>query len=860
MQETTIRWGDGYAIVEPSFPDSLPNKLRYWHRSLEWSEEQMRRVALGQYQELYTIRTWIDEQTQQYNQQLMTMPGFVHRIKMILKEAGWTYRIIDERTPFPQPDLKRACEALYDHQVPCACTAVLSGGGIIACPTGWGKCVSPSTPILYKNGEVKMHADIQVGDVVMGDDSGPRTVLDRIDGFGPMYRITPIKGQPFEVADHHILCLVQSGNCKRDKYVDGHVVLITVADYLKQSKTFKHRHKLYRVPVEFPAQIPSIDPYYLGLWLGDGTWNKPEVTSADPEVLAACVDYAQRLGLKCVTRRLTTNNCVPNRAISIALVGELNGTRHRNVLRTNLYDLGFCKEHLVKFIPQDYLCNSREHRLQLLAGLLDSDGNLNEGTDFEYVSTHKILADQTTQLARGLGFNVTETVRLVRGFGVESTAYRLRITGPTHLIPTRIPRKQARIRTQVKHCLRTGFKIERIADGPYVGIRTDGNQRYLMGDCTVLHNTHIMKAIINAFDPEDLKARGTPLVVLATPDKDITAKDYKDLCKMLPDREIGLVMSGSSKFSDDIQVITLDSLHRLNPDDVGVVVVDEVHAAASDKRAESLLRFRKAARWGVSATPTGRFDGRDLVTEGLFGPVVYTRSYAEGVADGALVPITVYWIESPEPPMGMAKFEKFTSRVGRYRNGVLRNPARNALIGQLMQELPKDMQVLGIMQYLEHMDHLLPLCGPGVEIVHAETDAAEIAKRRNLHAVSPQQRREIYQRMEAAEIRRILSTYVYKQGVNFPHLEVVINVGGGGSDIVAKQIPGRESRKTNAKERSYLIDFWHPWDRRKNDRNRIVPGYIHADDQSREKAYNHLGFEQIWIKDLTALPSHLRPA
>lgn len=510
MQSTNIHWGDGHITLEPCFPDILLKKLKYWRRALIWSEEQMRRIATGQYEELYSVKSWIDEKTQQYNQSLLTMPGFMHRIKMALKEVGWSYKIFDERTPMPKPDMVAAMAQLRDYQVEAAYTAIVSGGGILSCPTGYGK-------------------------------------------------------------------------------------------------------------------------------------------------------------------------------------------------------------------------------------------------------------------------------------------------------------------------------------------------------------THLIGAIIKAFSPNELKARGTPLTVVTTPSKDITEKDYNDLKEMMPDRDIGLVMSGSNKFSEDIQVITLDSLHRLNPNDVGIIIVDEIHAAASDTRAESLLSFRKAARWGVSATPDGRFDGRDLVTEGLVGPVVYTTTYADGVKCGALVPITVYWLECPEPVMGIEKYLNFSSRAGRYRHGVLRNQKRNMFIGQLMQQLPKPMQAMCIMQFLEQMDHILPHCGTGMTIVHAETDATKIGKFKNLHSITPRERRDIYEQMESAEIKRILSTYVYRQGVNFPQLEVVINAGGGGSDIVAKQIPGRESRKTVDKSHSFLVDFWHPWDTVKDKRDRIVAGPVHADDQAREKAYTHLGFEQIWVKGLKELP-FLQPA
>ena len=87
MHTTTIQWGDGYLKVGPSFPDILLKKLKYWRRTLEWNEEQMRRISNGSYEELYSVRTWIDQNTQQLNQQLSTMPGFMHRVKSVLREA-----------------------------------------------------------------------------------------------------------------------------------------------------------------------------------------------------------------------------------------------------------------------------------------------------------------------------------------------------------------------------------------------------------------------------------------------------------------------------------------------------------------------------------------------------------------------------------------------------------------------------------------------------------------------------------------------------------------------------------------------------------------------------------------------------
>ncbi len=382
----------------------------------------------------------------------------------------------------------------------------------------------------------------------------------------------------------------------------------------------------------------------------------------------------------------------------------------------------------------------------------------------------------------------------------------------------------------------------------------------LLQGATGLGKTYVIRALCNAFSHETLMARGTPTIVVAAPDKDINRKNWEELSKLLPDRDVGIIMSGANKQSDDIQVITLDSLHKLDADDVGVLIVDEVHAAASDTRSSELLRFTKAIRWGVSATPDGRFDGKDMVTEGIFGPVVSRFTFQDGVKAGALVPITVLWLPAPEPHIGVDAYRRYNTRDKRYQWGVHRNNALNALIGQIFAGIPDELQTLGMMQFTKHMEYVLRGCqaaSPGSlpEQVHAETakDGFPPAQFRHMHPISPKERKEIYNRMRAGEIRKALSTHVWKQGVDFTDLRIVVNIGGGGSDIVAKQVPGRACRTSAGKERAYIVEFEHAWDTVVRD-GRERPGPVLADDRSRRRVYTELGFDQIELKGVFELP------
>jgi hypothetical protein len=76
---------------------------------------------------------------------------------------------------------------------------------------GSGKCHRKDTPIMMSDGKIKLIQDIEVGDLLMGDDSLPRQVLSFARGKDKMYDIIPIKGEKYTVNQEHILCLKVSG-------------------------------------------------------------------------------------------------------------------------------------------------------------------------------------------------------------------------------------------------------------------------------------------------------------------------------------------------------------------------------------------------------------------------------------------------------------------------------------------------------------------------------------------------------------------------------------------------------------------------------------------------------------------------
>lgn len=370
--------------------------------------------------------------------------------------------------------------------------------------------------------------------------------------------------------------------------------------------------------------------------------------------------------------------------------------------------------------------------------------------------------------------------------------------------------------------------------------------------------THLMAAIARAYDPDDLQVRSTPLTVFAASDKDVTRKNYEDFCEIFPDRDVGIMMSGRTKRSEDIQVITLDSLHRIDPEEVGLLIIDEVHSAGTDARTKKISECRKAAKWGFSATPFGRFDGGDLKTEGLVGPAVVDIPYSKGVEVGALVPITVYYLNCPEPPIGVTSYQRYKSRHKQVQVGIEGNDALNDLVVEIFQRLPEETQAMAIMPHIYQIDELKKRM-PDVQEVHGETSQDSLIQKgyHDTQAIGSKQREQIYRDMASGDTKRIIATYVYKQGVNFPQLEVMICPGGGGSKLVSGQVPGRASRRIAGKDKSFIVDFWHPWDTVSEPgfkEGRKKDGPLLRDDRARDKVYEKLGFNRVWVDSIDELP------
>jgi hypothetical protein len=423
----------------------------------------------------------------------------------------------------------------------------------------WGPagCHAAGTEVVKFDGSMCRVEEVAVGDILMGPDGTPRTVLELRRGYDDMYRIHPTKGESFEVNGHHVLSLTRSTS--RDHRYPS-ILNTTVNEYLNLSQCSQRSFKLYRSRAQefFSNEEGSavgcvMDPYLLGVWLGDGSESGPQITTADPEIRELCYAVAAENSLHVREERQTDSIC---RTYCLAGDGSIGGNPFRSWLR----DLNLLEN---KHIPECYLTASIATRLNLLAGLIDTDGG-NEGSwrasskyeknehrgYFSITQKRKELSHQIVRLARSLGLGVTirEVTKTLKSRNFAGQYFRIHIFGDVERIPTRIPRKQMNKGRPNKDHLRTGIRrIESIGLEAYYGFTLSGDHLYLTSDFMVHHNSGKTGTVMLL--AQELVALGGIVVFVTNPQA--TGNGLGALRTVEPERPIILVLEDIDELIKD---------------------------------------------------------------------------------------------------------------------------------------------------------------------------------------------------------------------------------------------------------------------------------------------------------------------
>jgi phosphate starvation-inducible PhoH-like protein len=297
------------------------------------------------------------------------------------------------------PYLRPLYDALHDMVDPDSIPRLLTAGTIEVAPLAYmrGRAQPVDTPVLTPNGFRRI-GKLRVGDLVVGSDGRPTPVLGVYpQGRKQVYRVTTQDGASTLACGEHLWLVKTHEDRRRGK--PGRV--LKTRQMIGRLRRFHSRR--FELPVVAPVQMPErdvpVDPYALGLLLGDGcltTSTTPSFTTADPKLATALEAALPGIALK----RKSTVDYVLRRAD-----GSRGGVIVANPVTATLRDLGLAgTRSTTKFVPLDYLHNSPEVRHAVLQGLLDTDGGpVQQQGRVQYTTCSERLRDDVVFLVRSLG-------------------------------------------------------------------------------------------------------------------------------------------------------------------------------------------------------------------------------------------------------------------------------------------------------------------------------------------------------------------------------------------------------------------------------------------------------------------------
>lgn len=347
--------------------------------------------------------------------------------KVTLENGDIIERLSAHYTLQLSEDQCKAVQGALDHKL-----SIITGGA------GCGKCLAPGTPVLMFNGKIKKVEHIKSGEYIMGPNSLPREVLSTTWGIDNMYEVIPKYGRSYIFNEPHILTLIGL-----EPYLDKKSLCVYHTKRgIPKVSTFNTLEEAQVYINKLPEDIFDIPL-------------KEFISRSEEDKRFS---YLFHTGVE-----------FPEKEVEI-----------------DPYDLGYLLDKVEgNYIPELYKINSRENRMKLLAGLIDSLGEKCS----KYITLNvfnPFLLDDIEYLAFSLGLMVIKSGVTLKIFGEGMDK-----------LPIRDVNKRLDSTFITKRATCNMFTIKKVESGIYYGFTLDGDGRFLLGDFLVTHNTTCLTQIVH---------------------------------------------------------------------------------------------------------------------------------------------------------------------------------------------------------------------------------------------------------------------------------------------------------------------------------------------------------------------------
>lgn len=331
----------------------------------------------------------------------------------------------------------------------------------------YGNKAHPYDQLVYTPKGLQKWEEIQIGDCLFDTKGGITKVIDiPFNNKTDIYKLTLKDGRTIEASSNHLWKVIDYSGLIKVKST------LELKENLTRDKG-KYKKSIYYIPknegVEFKKQEIPLNPYFLGLLLGDGTFS-------------------------CITKtQVKFTSCISDMEVYMNILGYKYKTwddRHHNIYYDNIKEiiksLGLIETRSkTKFVPDIYKYNSKEIRLELLRGLLDTDGYCDKNGNCNYSSISKQLAEDVLFLARSLGINGN----ILEQSNKYGPIYLVRFYTDIRLF--NLPRKYQKQKITKTRAFKIGItNIEYIGQKQAKCVTVDSEDHcYLIGDFVTTHNS-----------------------------------------------------------------------------------------------------------------------------------------------------------------------------------------------------------------------------------------------------------------------------------------------------------------------------------------------------------------------------------
>ena len=374
---------------------------------------------------------------------------------------------------------------------------------IINTPPQHGKLCADSTPVLTRNGW-KNHGDLVIGDEVISPSGKFVKVTNVLPKQYANRLVTLTNGEQIKVHENHEWVVYDRSThrerVRETKYIEKRV------SYGSQEKKRGHRYN-FMLPIVTPLDCEektlTVDPYVLGVWLGDGK-------NTDGQICAAEVD------------RITLDEVRKHYPHGKEWVHKDTGVLYASYrgLYKGLREYGMCysRKRTEKHIPQEYLTASKRQRLELLAGLIDTDGYVDHKHNrIVFTTADTELRFSFEELIATFGWRTTtcgyKPVLSTSGIQGKNVYWQVAFN-PTEEIPCRIERKKLKSFSQQRRI--AICSVEPIPEEQGNCISVEGGV-YCVG-----------KGLIPTHNSESVTATFPSWYLMRNPDNEVICVSYGD--------------------------------------------------------------------------------------------------------------------------------------------------------------------------------------------------------------------------------------------------------------------------------------------------------------------------------------------